>query len=208
MENDLVKTIISAQEQDIPIKDICFSGNGEPTLSENFPAVIKRAEEIRKTMSPSSELVIITNGAGLLNSNIFSLLKNAANNPAINIWLKLDAGTQSWYEKINRSKIPFNELIKKIKEFVSVAPVTIQTMLCAIDGNPPSPAEDSAWVKLLKELTETDTIRKVQLYGKARSAPEDPKASELPEDDLNWRADSLESALRYTRTIIPVEVYL
>jgi histidinol dehydrogenase len=216
LENDLRNAVSSAQKQNILIKDICFSGNGEPTLSPAFPAALKLADNIRVETAPSSLLVIITNGAGLLQPQIFSLLKEIALLPITDIWLKIDAGTQDWYDKMNRSAVSFERLIAVEKEFVSCAVVTIQTMLCAIDGEQPPEAEKQAWESLVCELANTEkgakndgkTVRKVQIYGKARAAPEDPLASPLPGDYLEGRAASLRKAFAEKGISIPVEVYL
>jgi len=213
MEADLRAAIASALKQNVPIKDICFSGNGEPSLSPDFPAALKQADSIRREMVPAAELVLITNGAGLLQPDIFSLLKDAA---ALNIWLKLDAGTSDWYQKMNRTAIPFEQLIAKIKEFAASAPVTIQTMLCAVDGKDPPEEEAQAWETLTLELAAIAAaaggIRKVQIYGKARPAPEDPKVQALPIEYLEERAASLRQALaaanaRAQIPIPPVEVF-
>jgi histidinol dehydrogenase len=208
MESDLRAAIKYAHEQNVPIRDICFSGNGEPTLSASFGESLKLAENIRAQMAAQAELVVITNGAGLLQPQVFSLLKDAAANNKFNIWLKLDAGTPGWYQKINRASIPFENLIAKIKEFASLSPVTIQTMLCAIDGEHPPHDEESAWETLVCELAATGHIRKVQIYGKARSAPEDPLASALPESYLEERAASLRRAFAERNITTQVEVYL
>ncbi|MDR3019687.1 MAG: hypothetical protein LBU66_02150, partial [Treponema sp.] len=133
---------------------------------------------------------------------VFSLSSNAAANPALDIWLKLDAGTPEWYQKINRSAIPHRELIAKIREFTACVPVTIQTMLCAINVKPPPPEETIAWESLLYELAANGHLRKVQLYGKARPAPEDPLTKPLPISYLEERAASLQKLIG-----IPVKVY-
>jgi len=207
--DDLRSAISGAQKQNTLIKDICFSGNGEPTLSPAFPDALKLAEDIRAKTAPSARLVIITNGAGLLQPRIFSLLKEYALLPTTDIWLKVDAGTPDWYNKINRCAIPYEKLIAVIKEFVSCAVITIQTMLCAINGEQPSGTEKQAWESLVCELAQRDgNIRKVQLYGKARSAPEDPLASKLSEDYLEERAASLHSIFSEKNISIPVEIYL
>jgi len=213
MERDLRTAVAAANERGVPIRDICFSGNGEPTLSPAFPDALKLAGTVREQMALSAELVVITNGAGLLRPEVFSLLAEAAVSSSLNIWLKLDAGTSDWYQKINRTAIPFEKLIAKIKEFTSLAPFTIQTMLCAIDGEPPPHDEARAWEALVCELAEIatcgkGTIRKVQIYGKARSAPEDPLASALPESHLEDRASSLRRAFVERNITTPVEVYL
>jgi len=221
LEDDLRHAISGAQKQNAIIKDVCFSGNGEPTLSPAFPDALKSAEDIRAKTAPSARLVVITNGAGLLQPRIFSLLKEYASLPTTDIWLKVDAGTEDWYNKINRCAIPFEKLIVAIKEFISCAVVTIQTMLCAIDGEQPSETERQAWESLICELAKnTDkegniigektnsNIRKIQLYGKARSSPEDPLASSLPENYLEERADSLRRIFSKKDISIPVDIYL
>jgi histidinol dehydrogenase len=210
MESDLRSAIVAAQEQGVPVRDICFSGNGEPSISPAFGEALRLASLVRAQMSPSAELVLITCGAGLLRPEIFSLLKDATNSLPLDIWLKLDAGTQGWYQKINRSNIPFEKLIARIKEFAFCASFTIQTMLCAIDGKRPPDDEARAWEALVRELAATaqGRIRKVQIYGKARPAPEDPLASTLPEDYLEERAASLRRVFAEKNITTPVEVYL
>jgi histidinol dehydrogenase len=196
MEQDLRIAIIDALKRNIPVKDICFSGNGEPSLSSDFPEALKISSRIRVEMVPTAELVLITNGSGLFDAQLFNLLAEAAGSAALNIWLKLDAGSPEWYKKINRTEIPHNKLISKIKEFTACAPLTIQTMLCAIDGHSPPPEEAQAWENLILELAAiagngTGNIRKIQLYGKARASPDDPKTSALPLVYLEQRAASL-----------------
>jgi histidinol dehydrogenase len=51
-------------------------------------------------------------------------------------------------------------------------------------------------------------VRKVQIYGKARPSPEDPKASPLPAQRLEQRAASLRRAFSQNDILTPVEIYL
>jgi wyosine [tRNA(Phe)-imidazoG37] synthetase (radical SAM superfamily) len=214
MEEELRFAIAGVLKQNIPIKDICFSGNGEPSLSAALPDALKFATIIRNELAPSAKLVLITNGAGLLQPSIFSLLADAASGETtLDIWLKLDAGTPEWYGKINRTNISYFELTVKIKEFVSRAPVTLQTMLCAIDGNAPPLDEEKALEELTAELAVIAAqgkgfINKVQLYSKARSAPEDPKASPLPASYLEQRATSLRRIFTDKDITTSVEVFI
>ena len=207
METDLCSVIEEANEKNIPVKDICFSGNGEPSISPFFSDALKEAAKIRAELSPSAKIVLITNGAGLLHEQTFDLLAEAVSSIDLDIWLKLDAGTPEWYEKINCSDISFDKLTAKIKEFTSCASVTIQTMLCAIDGIAPSDEEAKAWEQLALDLAVNGNIRKVQIYGKARPAPEDPKAQALPVSCLEERAESLKRALAARGRETEVEVY-
>jgi histidinol dehydrogenase len=210
MEDDLRSVIADAGKRDIQVMDICFSGNGEPSLSQDFSKALELAGRIRGELAASAKLVLITNGAGLLDQNILSMLVESATSPlALDIWLKLDAGTPRWYQLINRAEIPHDKLIKKIKEFATLAPFTIQTMLCSVDGKAPSSEEAQAWETLLFELAAiapVGGIHKIQIYGKARPSPEDPKAQALPHAYLKERAASLKQAL-INSAYIPVEVY-
>jgi histidinol dehydrogenase len=212
MKTELQNAIRELNESGTKIKDICFSGNGEPSLSFFLKEALDTAHLVRNEFAPEAKLVLITNGAGLLNTEVFDFLKHAVNDsPALDLWLKLDAGTPQWYEKINRSKIPFYELVKAIGEFTEKAPVTIQTMLCKADGFAPSIDEKTAWEQLLCDLAQNgaaNSIRKVQIYGKVRPAPEDPYSSPLPYEYLEERASSLRRAF-VTRNIEPplIEVF-
>ena len=207
MEDDLYTAIQAAHEQNIPVKDICFSGNGEPTLSPFFTKAVKSSETIRNKAAPNACLVVITNGTGLQHKNIFSFLKETARNSFFDIWLKLDAGTPGWYQKINRCALPFDTHIKIIKEFSSSAVFTVQTMLCAVNGEQPPQEEEHSWEELALELA-ANKVRKVQLYGKARSSPEDPLAPELPQEYLEKRASSLRSKFKEKGITTPVEVFI
>jgi len=219
MEDDLRAAITNAHEKKIPVKDICFSGNGEPTLSPDFKDALKTAECIRAELAPDSKLVIITNGTGLLQERIFSLLMETALNPSVDIWLKIDAGTSDWYKKMNRCSVPHSKLTEKIKEFISCSPVTIQTMLCAVNNEPPPNEETQAWENFICKLAENSVysddgvncvrgIRKVQLYGKARPAPDDPLASELPQKYLEDRAQSLRGRFAEKKITTQTEIYI
>jgi len=230
MEEELRTAIEDAKKQNIPVRDICFSGNGEPTLSADFISAFKTAASVRDEISPEAELVLITNGTGLLQTEIFSFLHEAAEAFLLNIWLKLDSGTPYWYKKMNCSAIPFDKLIVKIREFTSCTPATIQTMLCTVDGESPPVDEVLAWEKLVFELAAAATnsvgIRKIQIYGKARPSPdyaeEDsgtatqksgvsrqkiPTTQALPVEYLEQRSESLRRVLAPLPQIPLVEIY-
>jgi histidinol dehydrogenase len=219
MEAGFPPVIDEAVKQGIAVRDICFSGNGEPTLSPHFSQAVESAARIRDTKAPGADIVVITNGTGLLRGDVFEFLRHAAKAMALKIWLKLDAGTEDWYRRMNCSDVPFETLTGKIKEFAGRAPLIIQTMVCSINGKPPAEAETAAWEKLVLELAGAGVepgagVRGVQIYGKARPAPLDPLAEALPAAYLESRAASLR-ALLATRgfsplleeAIIPVEVF-
>jgi histidinol dehydrogenase len=208
---DLIAQARSAGE---PVRDLCFSGNGEPSISPLLEAALETAARVRDALSPDSALVLITNGSGLLNSGTFDLLRRAATGPrALKLWLKLDAGTGDWYARIDRSNIPFDRLISAIQSFAALAPCIIQTMICSVNGAPPPPEEDAAWERLALGLAAAGHVTGFQIYGKARPSPHDPAAESLPVSVLRARAGSLAGALKAAGLCgpdgspIPVEVF-
>ena len=213
MEEALEGVLVEAAEQGIPVRDICFSGNGEPSLSPDFREALEAAGRIRERSVPEAALVVITNGTGLLNERTFAFMRDAAlGGMKLNIWLKLDAGTPAWYEAMDRSAVPYDALIGRIRQFARCAPVTLQTMICALRGKAPPEEEEAAWVRLAAELAGSGEsgvdrrsgVRAVQIYGKARPAPEDPLAEALPEAVLERRAAALRAVIG---TAVPVEVF-
>jgi histidinol dehydrogenase len=189
------------------VRDICFSGNGEPTLSPDFIRATEACLRIRNELVPTADLVVISNGTGLLDAAVFEFLRAGASGaPHLKLWLKLDAGTEGWYAQMDRSAVPFADLTTKIREFAACAPVVIQTMICAVNGKAPPPEEEAAWEALLLELS--PGLSAVQLYGKARPAPDDPLSSALPAAFLEERAASLREKFRLKfSSPPPVEVF-
>jgi histidinol dehydrogenase len=193
------------------VKDICFSGNGEPTLSPRFGAALALAAAIRAEAAPGASLVLITNGAGLVDPESRAGLAAAAAPPpagiGLDIWIKLDAGTEAWYRRIDRSGLDFGRLQAGIAAFLAAAPAAVQTMLCAVGGSPPPAEETAAYLARAVELASGGRISRFQLYGKARPAPEDPLAEALPRSALDERAVALSAALASAGLAVPVETY-
>jgi histidinol dehydrogenase len=210
MERALKKTLAGARAERIPVMDISFSGNGEPSLSPHFTGALEAAARVRDGHAPEAALVLITNGTGLLNDKLYSFLRDCATGAtALRIWLKLDAGTRDWFTLMNRSAVDYDKLTGRIRRFVTEAPVDIQTMLCAVNGRSPSPEEAAAWERLAVELAAPGRVRSFQLYGKARPAPEDPLAEALPAAYLEARAESLRRTLETAgKGAVPVRVFL
>ncbi|MFP3091512.1 hypothetical protein LQZ21_14440 [Treponema sp. TIM-1] len=217
MVKALRQALIRAGEGEAPVRDICFSGNGEPTLSPWFPEALEAAARLRNELVPRADLVAITNGVGLLDPGIYAFLRDAARGPqGLKIWLKLDAGTEAWYREINRSQIPFETLLGKIRDFVGEAPAIIQTMVCTVRGLPPPPEEAEAWEQTVSGLIFGRSgsgerpgpgVQGVQIYGKARPAPQDPLTTALEESFLQSRAVSLKKKLEKAGKDIPIEVF-
>jgi histidinol dehydrogenase len=225
MEEELLISIADFSKQTEPIRDICFSGNGEPSLSPLFPTALEKALRIRDTLIPSTAVVLITNGTGLLDDAVYNLLEEKSK-VGLSIWLKIDAGTEDWFNKINSplnlgpsgQQMPpcqqtqqqssgFEKLITRIKSFVCASPCIIQTMICKVDGLPPPLCEEQAWLTLIGDIARQGSLKGVHIYGKARPGPKDPLAQALDTAVLENRANALSGALREAACTVPVEVF-
>jgi histidinol dehydrogenase len=149
----------------------------------------------------------------LLHQQTFDYLIDAATGlKQFDIWLKLDAGTENWFKQIDCSEVAFINLVEKMKLFAALAPFTIQTMMCSIEEQIPSSKENSAWIELVSEIAliaeKKYGIKNIQIYGKARPAPTDPKAEKISNEILQERAKSLQENFRKNNLDIPVKVYL
>jgi histidinol dehydrogenase len=208
MESGLKKAIAQARARNIPIKDISFSGNGEPTLSADFAGALRLAADIRDKAAAAAELVVISNGAGLLRQDCFELLRDAVRPPvSLKLWVKLDAGGADWFKKIDGCGLDFDRLSGAIKEFSLHNKCVIQTMHCSVDGAPPPVEELCAWAALAAQIAGAGNVSLVQIYGKARPSPHDPVCAALPTDSLEERADALRMAFETAGLTTPIEVY-
>jgi histidinol dehydrogenase len=181
-------------------------------MSPHFQEAMNEAAIIRDQFAKEAKLVLITNGTMLLHQSTFDYLVDAASGTKqLDIWLKLDAGMEAWYKQIDRSDVSFINLVDKIKLFAALAPFTIQTMMCSVDGQLPSNEESSAWINLVNELVliadKSFGVKSIQIYGKARPAPLDPVVEEIPEKVLQNRASVLREAFQENCINIPIRVY-
>jgi hypothetical protein len=86
------------------------------------------------------------------------------------IWAKLDAGTQEYYQFIERTGIPLARALANIAAAGKLRPIVIQSLFMTVDGAGPSDAEIAAYIDRLRELKDQGTqIKLVQVYTVARN---------------------------------------
>jgi len=83
------------------------------------------------------------------------------------VWAKLDAGTETYFKLINRTKIPFARILKNIAQTAKVRPIVIQSLFLKIRGEGPSTEEIGEYCRRLREI---GNIKLVQVYTIARKA--------------------------------------
>ena len=89
------------------------------------------------------------------------------------IWAKLDAGTPTYYELIERTKIPFQQILDNILMAAQSRPIVIQSLFMTVQGQPPSNDEINAFAQRLRGIiTKGGQLKLVQIYTVARPPAE------------------------------------
>lgn len=184
------------------IKDLCLSGDGESTIVKEFPEVCQRMRKIQKELSSDSaegcgkfKLRLITNASRLGNDKVEDALKYLLEEDG-EIWAKLDAGTEAWYKRMNRSAVKFETILQNLKKAIERYPICIQTMLCSLQGDTPSDEEIRLYIENLKQIHKVCPTHfvEVQLYTVIRQTTL-PDVLPLPKEFLQAVADKIQAEL-------------
>lgn len=171
----------------MPLRDICLSGNGEPTLSPHIWAALDIcAAFLRRyaAVAGAAPIVLITNSSGFLNSEISRRLAGFAREKPLKIWAKLDAGTQGLFRRMSRSDFRLDDITAAIARFARETPVIIQTMICSLDGWKPGPDEARAYASRVKDMLAAGArIEGIHFYTLARP-PQAKEAGPLSDQEI------------------------
>src|SRR5262249_45005119 len=152
------------------ISDICFAGDGEPTTYPRFREVVRAVIELKTRLGLEGlKISVLTNCTVLDRPAVREALAllDASDGE---VWAKLDAGTESYYEEIC---VPGGSRLEKILANILTAarirPVVIQSLFLRQRDTPPSPAEIEAYCARLQEIVAGGgKIKLVQVYTVAR----------------------------------------
>ena len=156
------------------LNDIAFSGDGEPTTYKNFDEIIAACADVKRRHGLDDvKLVLITNASMLHRPHVRRGLAMLDANQG-EIWAKLEAGTDEYYQLVERTPIPFRQVLENIMAAAVLRPLVIQSLFMRISGQPPSPDELQAFCDRLSEITAAGgQIKLVQVYTVARRPAED-----------------------------------
>ncbi len=188
-------------EGDRHLKDIAFSGNGEPTSAKEFPQVITLVEKVLndfKLLDDEHPIIkdqpikvrLITNGSLMDKDSVLNSVRHLAKVHG-EVWFKVDGGTPEDVARVNDVNINIASVIKRLKACAAACPTFVQTCMFGLDGKPPSESHISAYIELLAEVK--SDIKGVHLYGLARPSyqEEAPRLSRLPAESLEKIADQI-----------------
>jgi wyosine [tRNA(Phe)-imidazoG37] synthetase (radical SAM superfamily) len=152
----------------LQLRHVAFSGDGEPTLCANFAEAVQAVVHVRaRRFHPFFKMVLITNGTGLDSPPVQEGLRYFTREDEI--WIKLDAGTQHYMDRVNRSEVPLDKVIKNAMLIGRKRPIIIQSLFPLIAQQEPPPEEIDEYIKRLRELKDAGVmISLIQIYSATR----------------------------------------
>lgn len=155
------------------LNDIALSGDGEPTTYRNFDEIIERVAEVKRRRAPDDvKIVLITNASMFHRPRVRRGLEILdANNGEI--WAKLETGTDAYYKLVERTRIPFRQVLDNITDAARRRPLVIQSLFMRIHGAGPPRDELTAFCDRLNEITAAGgRLKLIQIYTVARQPAE------------------------------------
>lgn len=180
------------------LNDIALSGNGEPTSAKAFPQVIELIGKVMTDfdLTGKIKLVLITNGSLADRPRVQDGLQKMA---ALNgeVWFKFDSATAAGMRAINQTRIAPDKQLERLAVAARLCPTWLQTCVFALDGAPPSEAEQAAYLAVVERTRQQQIpLRGVLLYGLARPSmqPQAGRLSALPAEWLEAFAEKIRAA--------------
>ncbi len=137
-----------------------------------------------------TKIVLITDAAYLAKPAVREALEVLdANNGEI--WAKLDAGTEEFFQLIDRPNVSLEQVLENVLDAARRRPVVIQSLFMRVSGQPVPAAEVDAYCARLNALLASGgAIKNVQLYTIARK-PAEPTVSPLSDEELDAVAETV-----------------
>lgn len=174
------------------LADVAFSGNGEPTASEQFPAAVEAVVAGLETRGLAGKLPIrvITNGSLVHRPSVLAALARLGAYGG-EVWFKIDRATEEGMLAVNGTAASLTHVERNLQRIAEVVPVWVQTCWFGLDGSEPSVSERDAYLAFLER--QRHLVAGVHLYGIARPSlqPGAERLVRLPVESLTALAARL-----------------
>lgn len=168
--------------------DVALAGNGEPTTSPQLDAVLAViAEALDRRDLGTLPIIVISNGSQVHKPSVQAALRRLAERNG-ELWYKLDGGTPEARRRLNDVETSDERVIDNLVTAADLVRTRIQTMVLALDGAPPTPAEVEAYLATLDAARARGArIASVLVYGPARESSQ-PEATRIEAVPADWLA--------------------
>ena len=181
LDETLRGVLESCRRAGTPIDSITFSGDGEPTLHPDFPAMIDVTLALRDAYFPQAKVSVLSNATRAGIPAVRDALKKV-DNPI----LKLDAATTALARKINRpvGAYQVEDVVKSLEAFEGN--FVLQTMFLRTDSiNSLDPENLRGWMDIVRRLKPREVMvytldRETPLKGIQKVSPEEMAAAVQP----------------------------
>lgn len=164
IEAALEKKMSKAISDGLHIDSVTFSGNGEPTVHPDFPAVIDVTLRLRDKYFPQAKVSVLSNATMIGRRAVFEALRRV-DNPI----LKIDASSDELIQQINKpmGRYVLAEVVRDLKRFDGN--FILQTMfLKSPDFDTTTPEAIQAWIEIVREIRP----REIMVYTIDRETPD------------------------------------
>jgi wyosine [tRNA(Phe)-imidazoG37] synthetase (radical SAM superfamily) len=184
------------------IRDIAFSGDGEPTTCPEFVDAVQIAVAAKRRFGlDAAKLILITDAAYLTRPRVEDGLRLLDDNNG-EIWAKLDAGTEEYYRLVNRPNVPLQTILDNILAAARIRPLVIQSLFMRVHDAPPPPQEIDAFCRRLHDiLAGGGRLKLIQIYTIARR-PAESYVTPLTDAEVDAIADIVRARIH-----VPVAAY-
>jgi wyosine [tRNA(Phe)-imidazoG37] synthetase (radical SAM superfamily) len=152
------------------IVDISFAGDGEPTTYPRFREIVAKVVALKKRIGLDGVKISVLTNCTVLDRPAVKEALALLDASEGEIWAKLDAGTEAYYETVCvPGGAKFAAILSNIRETAKLRPVVIQSLFLKYLGEGPPAAEIEAYCQRLREIVEAGgRIKLVQVYTVAR----------------------------------------
>jgi wyosine [tRNA(Phe)-imidazoG37] synthetase (radical SAM superfamily) len=183
------------------LNDFALSGDGEPTTFKPFNEAIEVVVDVKQSLHLDDvKIVLITDSGCLHHGHVKQGLQLMDAHQGV-IWAKLDAGSEAYYRTINRTKIPFDRVLKNIIATAQERPIILQTLFMRLNDQGPDAAEVAAYIERVQTIETEGSLEEVHLYTVARP-PSETWVTPLSNDQLDSIATRVTGAIQ-----TPVKVF-
>jgi wyosine [tRNA(Phe)-imidazoG37] synthetase (radical SAM superfamily) len=157
----LERALSSPSSQVPPPAYITFSGNGEPTVHPDFPAIVEDVTALRNRLAPAARTAILSNSTTVSDRAV----RDALARLDVRI-MKLDAGTESRFRAYNQPA-PGYQLASIVEGLAGLGDVTLQVLFAGGPAGNASEEDVEAWISRVRAVSPAS----VQVYTLDRGYP-------------------------------------
>jgi len=159
---------------------ITFSGNGEPTLHPDFPAILDDTLPLRSEFFPQAKVSVLCNSTRLDRPEVAEALRRADNNI-----VKLDSAITATIRLLDRPNSPAftaEKVIGELKQFAGTGIVQTMMLRGSFEGQAVDNTTETE-IKALIEAYRAIAPREIMLYSIDRPTPA-TQLEKIPAEEL------------------------